>query len=103
MTITVADVSEALTEVEDPELGLDLVELGLIYDIAVEGSAVKIIYSLTSLGCPAGQYLEDEIRRVTAALPGVTKVSTELTWSPPWSPERMSDDAKFALGILGAV
>lgn len=103
MAPTVADVSTALTEVEDPELGLDLVELGLIYDIIVNGDAVTVVYSLTSLGCPAGQYLEDEIRRVVQELPGVRQVVTELTWSPPWSPERMSDDAKFALGILGAV
>jgi metal-sulfur cluster biosynthetic enzyme len=97
---SIADVSVALQQVEDPELGMDLVELGLIYDIAVDGPAVKVVYSLTSIGCPVGQWLEDEIVRVVSELDGVDGVAAELTFDPPWTPERMSDDAKFILGIL---
>jgi metal-sulfur cluster biosynthetic enzyme len=96
---SIADVSLALQQVEDPELGIDLVELGLIYDISVAGDQVKIVYSLTSLGCPAGQWIEDEIRRVVLEMDGVAGVDAELSFAPPWTPELMSDDAKFILGV----
>lgn len=93
------EVVEALREVEDPELGMDIVELGLLYDVEVDDSAVKIHYSLTSLGCPAGPMIEEGIYQAAASVPGVESVKTELTWDPPWTPERMSDDAKFILGF----
>jgi metal-sulfur cluster biosynthetic enzyme len=93
------DVVEALRQVEDPELGMDIVELGLFYDAAVDEGSVKITYSLTSIGCPVGPMIAEDIQRVVAELPGVEEVGTELTWDPPWSPERMSDDAKFILGF----
>jgi metal-sulfur cluster biosynthetic enzyme len=93
------DVIDALRVVEDPELGMDIVELGLLYDAEVEGSSVKVTYSLTSLGCPVGPMIEQQIYETVAALPGVEQVDTELTWDPPWSPERMSEDAKFILGF----
>jgi metal-sulfur cluster biosynthetic enzyme len=93
------DVIEALREVEDPELGMDIVDLGLLYDVEVEGPKVKVIHSLTSIGCPAGPMIQEDIHRVTSELPGVEDVEIELTWDPPWTPERMSDDAKFILGF----
>jgi metal-sulfur cluster biosynthetic enzyme len=93
------DVIEALREVEDPELGMDIVDLGLLYDVEVEGPKVKVIHSLTSIGCPAGPMIQEDIHRVTSELPGVEDVEVELTWDPPWTPERMSDDAKFILGF----
>ena len=93
------DVIDALRIVEDPELGMDIVELGLLYDAEVEGSNVKVTYSLTSLGCPVGPMIEQQIHDTVAALPGVEQVDTELTWDPPWSPERMSEDAKFIWGF----
>jgi metal-sulfur cluster biosynthetic enzyme len=93
------DVIEALREVEDPELGMDIVELGLLYDVEVDDAAVKIQYSLTSIGCPAGPMIEEGIYQAAARVPGVESVQTELTWSPPWTPDRMSDDAKFILGF----
>jgi metal-sulfur cluster biosynthetic enzyme len=93
------DVIEALRVVEDPELGMDIVELGLLYDAEVEGSSVKVTYSLTSMGCPVGPFIEQQIQEVVAALPGVEDVATQLTWDPPWTPERMSEDAKFILGF----
>ncbi len=93
------EVIEAMHQVEDPELGMDIVELGLLYDVEVEGPKVKVIYSLTSLGCPAGPMIEEDIRSTAANVEGVEDVETELSWDPPWTPERMSDDAKFILGF----
>jgi metal-sulfur cluster biosynthetic enzyme len=93
------DVVEALRQVEDPELGMDIVDLGLMYDVEVEGPKVKVIYTLTSMGCPVGPMIDEQINEVTRQVPGVEEVETELTWEPPWSPEKMSDDAKFILGF----
>ncbi len=78
---------------------MDIVELGLLYDVEVEGPKVHVTYSLTSMGCPVGPMLEEQIHETVAGLPGVEEVDAELTWSPPWTPERMSDDAKFILGF----
>jgi len=91
-------VEEALTNVIDPELGLDFVELGLIYSIEVEDGHVAVAYTLTSPGCPIGPQVEEQIGEFAGALEGVTSVEATLTFSPPWTPERMSEDAKFALG-----
>ena len=93
------DVIEALRSVEDPELGMDIVELGLLYDAEVQGPRVKVLYSLTSIGCPAGPLIQQNIEEVVRSLPGVEDVETELTWDPPWTTEKMSDDAKFILGF----
>ena len=92
------EVVEALRRVEDPELGMDIVELGLVYDVEVESDKVRVIHSLTSMGCPAGPMIQEDIHRTVADL-GVEDVEVELTWDPPWTPERMSDDAKFILGF----
>ena len=93
------EVFEALRQVEDPELGMDIVELGLLYDVEVLGPRVKVTHSLTSMGCPAGPMIQEDINRVAREIPGVEDVDVEHTWDPPWTPERMSDDAKFILGI----
>ncbi len=96
---TKEDVVDALRQVEDPELGMDIVELGLLYDVEVEGPRVKVSYSLTSMGCPAGPMIEEDIQNVASGVEGVQEVETDLVWDPPWTPERMSDDAKFILGF----
>ena len=93
------DVVEALHGVEDPELGMDIVELGLFYDAEIDGPKVKVIHSLTSMGCPAGPMIQESIHDAVAALPGVDAVEVELTFDPPWTPDLMSDDAKFILGF----
>jgi metal-sulfur cluster biosynthetic enzyme len=93
------EVVEALRQVEDPELGMDIVELGLFYDADIAGEDVKVTYSLTSMGCPAGAMIQEDIERVVSEIPGVGSVSSELTFEPPWTPDRMSDDAKFILGF----
>ena len=93
------EVIEALRQVEDPELGMDIVDLGLLYDVEVEGPRVKVTHSLTSMGCPVGPLIQEDIDRVARELPGVEDVDVELTWDPPWTPDKMSDDAKFILGF----
>lgn len=102
--LTSDDVYEALEQVIDPELGLDFVELGLIYDVSVEPidggphTEVYVTYSLTSPGCPIGPQIADQIKEFTIELDTVQKVFPKLVFSPPWTPELMSEDAKFALG-----
>ena len=96
---TKEQVIDALRVVEDPELGMDIVELGLLYDVEVEDSKVKATYSLTSIGCPVGPMIEQQIKETIEGMEGVAEAETELTWDPPWSPERMSEDAKFILGF----
>jgi metal-sulfur cluster biosynthetic enzyme len=96
---SVEDVTEALRDVIDPELGLDFVELGLIYDIAVEGGSVNVTFTLTSPGCPIGPQVSEQIEEFVGELGGVEEVTSTMVFSPPWTPERMSEDAKFALGF----
>ena len=96
---TKEQVIDALRVVEDPELGMDIVDLGLLYDVEVDGPKVRVEYSLTSIGCPVGPMIEEQIRDTVAEMDGVEEVEAELTWDPPWSPEKMSDDAKFILGF----
>ena len=93
------EVVDTLHQVEDPELGMDIVDLGLLYDVEVEGPKVKVIYTLTSMGCPAGAMIQEDIDRVVRELEGVEDVESELTFEPPWTPDRMSEDAKFILGF----
>ena len=93
------EVFEALRVVEDPELGMDIVDLGLVYDAEVEGARVKVVHSLTSMGCPVGPMIQADIRTAVEHMDGVEDVEIELTWDPPWTPDRMSDDAKFILGF----
>jgi metal-sulfur cluster biosynthetic enzyme len=93
------EVFEALKVVEDPELGMDIVDLGLVYDAEVEGARVKVVHSLTSMGCPVGPMIQADIRTAVEHMDGVEDVEIELTWDPPWTPDRMSDDAKFILGF----
>ena len=93
------EIVNALHTVEDPELGMDIVELGLFYDVEIDGPKVKVIHTLTSMGCPAGPMIQEDIHNATAAVEGVYEVEVELTFDPPWTPDKMSDDAKFILGI----
>jgi metal-sulfur cluster biosynthetic enzyme len=97
-TVTVDDVMDALSNVIDPELGLDFVELGLIYGVEVEGGDVHVTFTLTTPGCPIGPAVTEQIEEFVGELEGVESVESEMVFTPPWSPERMSEDAKFALG-----
>jgi metal-sulfur cluster biosynthetic enzyme len=95
---SVDEVQEALTNVIDPELGLDFVELGLVYEIEVDGGEVNITFTLTSPGCPIGPQVTDQMKEFVGELDDVTNVNAHMTFNPPWSPDLMSEDAKFALG-----
>ena len=92
------DVWEALENVIDPELGLDFVSLGLVYDVELEDKDVHITFTLTSPGCPIGPQVTEQMKEFVSEVEGVEKVFPKMVFSPPWSPERMSEDAKFALG-----
>jgi len=92
-------VEEALTNVIDPELGLDFVELGLIYDVKVDEGDVHVTFTLTTPACPIGPQITEQIEEFVSEVDGVSNVSSEMTFQPPWSPEKMSEDAKFALGM----
>jgi metal-sulfur cluster biosynthetic enzyme len=100
MPVTEKEVRAALRTVKDPELNLDLVVLGLVYDIDVaEDGAVKVTISLTSPGCPvAGQIIEDA-RTAVLGIEGVDRAEVELTFDPPWTPERISPLIRSSLGI----
>ena len=94
-------VLESLKAVIDPELGLNIVDLGLVYDVRVSPQGdVDIEYTLTTMGCPIGPLIEDQMRAVLANVDGVGEVRPEMVLRPPWSPEMMSDEAKAALGIF---
>jgi metal-sulfur cluster biosynthetic enzyme len=98
--VTVDDVNEALRDVIDPELGLDFVELGLIYEVEVDDDGtVRVTYTLTSPGCPIGPQVSEQIQEFVGELDGVRDVQPTMTFSPAWTPELMSEDAKFALGF----
>lgn len=94
-------VRDALKQVYDPELGLNIVDLGLVYEIEVAGNGdVDIRYTLTTMGCPIGPMIEDQMRAFLAPVEGVGEVRPDLVFRPPWSPEMMSEEAKAALGIF---
>jgi metal-sulfur cluster biosynthetic enzyme len=95
---TVDDVQDALSNVIDPELGLDFVELGLIYDVEIEEGEVFVTFTLTSPGCPIGPQVGEQIEEFVGELDGVSRVYPKMIFSPPWTPEMMSEEAKFALG-----
>ena len=91
-------MNDALGNVIDPELGLDFVELGLIYEVEVDGGDVNVTFTLTSPGCPIGPQVTEQIKEFVGELDGVEDVHPTMTFSPPWTPDLMSEDAKFALG-----
>lgn len=99
MAVTEKDVRNALKGVKDPELGLDLVVLGLVYDIEVTGNDAKAVISLTSPLCPvAGQIVEDA-RQAILGVEGIGNAEVELTFTPPWTPERISPLIRSSLGL----
>ena len=97
-TLTQDAVYEALEEVIDPELGLDFVSLGLVYDVEIQGSEVYVTFTLTYPGCPIGPQVAEQVKEFVGDLEGVESVYPKMVFDPPWSPDMMSEDAKFALG-----
>ena len=97
--VTEEAVREALNLIEDPELMMGIVDLGLVYEVRIDGSAVKVVFTLTSMGCPVGPWIAEQVDITTRGIAGVESVETELVFSPAWSPDLMTEDAKFALGF----
>ncbi len=93
------DIRKALRRVKDPELNLDVVVLGLVYDIAVEGAHAHVVMSLTTPFCPAAPQIVDEAKAAIEAVPGIESAEVEITFDPPWSPERIDPIVRSALGI----
>jgi metal-sulfur cluster biosynthetic enzyme len=93
-----ADLHERLRMVIDPELGINIVDLGLVYGVEVVGGVARVRMTTTTPACPIGSYLADQIRWALLGLDGVLDVEVELTHDPRWFPERMSDEAKVQLG-----
>ncbi len=93
------EVYEALEEVIDPELGLDFVSLGLVYDVEVTDGEVFVTFSLTTPACPIGPQVSEQMKEFVGDLDGVKDVHPKMIFDPPWSPEMMTEDAKFALGF----
>jgi metal-sulfur cluster biosynthetic enzyme len=92
------DVTEALANVIDPELGLDFVELGLVYDVNIDGGTVNITFTLTTPACPIGPQVSEQMKEFVGEIEGVEEVVPSMVFTPPWTPDKMSEDAKFALG-----
>ena len=99
MTVTEKDVRTALKGVKDPELGLDLVVLGLIYEIKVEGDCVEAVMSLTSPMCPVAGQIVEEVQAAIEGIDGVASAEVELTFDPPWTPDRISPLIRASLGL----
>jgi metal-sulfur cluster biosynthetic enzyme len=94
-------VETALKTVNDPELGIDIWNLGLVYDIDIDDdNNVKIEYTLTTMGCPIGPMIEDEVKAVTNDIEGLGTLTMEMVMYPPWTPEKMSPLARSALGFV---
>jgi metal-sulfur cluster biosynthetic enzyme len=93
-------VREALKNVHDPELGINIVDLGLVYGVDISDGAVHVTYTLTTMGCPIGPLIEAEIRQFVEGIEGVDGVEAEMVLRPPWSPEMMTEEARAALGFF---
>src|SRR5215204_514375 len=92
------EVTEALSNVIDPELGLDFVELGLVYGVEIDGGTVTVTFTLTTPACPIGPQVSEQMQEFVGEIEGVEEVVTNMVFTPPWTPDKMSEDAKFALG-----
>ena len=100
VAFTKDNVIEGLKNVYDPEIGINIVDLGLVYDADIaDNGDVLVTMTLTSLGCPLGPVIMQEVNNALKDLPGIGETDVKLVWTPPWSPENMSEDAKDELGI----
>jgi metal-sulfur cluster biosynthetic enzyme len=99
MVVNEKAIKDALKTVKDPELNLDLMTLGLVYDIQIDGHEVKAIISLTSPMCPVAEQIVDEAKLAIAKVDGVEKAEVQLTFDPPWTPERISPLIRSSLGL----
>lgn len=93
-------VLEVLKNVHDPELGVNIVDLGLVYGVEIEDKTVHVTYTLTTMGCPIGPLIEAEMKQFLSGVEGIDEVNAEMVLRPPWTPEMMSEEAKAALGYF---
>ena len=99
--ITKETLINQLRNVPDPELGISIVDLGLVYDAKIDNKGnVEVLMTLTTMGCPLFDSIADPVRSELKKLKGVKDVNVELTFEPPWSPEKMSEEAKIKLGFF---
>ncbi len=98
-SIDVAEVYAALRECYDPEIPVNIVDLGLIYNLEIKGSSVDVTMTLTAIGCPVAGEVMAEVEGRVRDVPGVENCVVTLTFDPPWTPDRMTEDAKWELGI----
>lgn len=99
MPVSEEQVWEVLRNCYDPEIPINIVDLGLIYEVKVEGDKVHVKMTLTAPGCPAHAFISENVRQQLMRLPGVSDASIEVVWDPPWHPSRMSEEAKRRLGM----
>jgi metal-sulfur cluster biosynthetic enzyme len=96
-----ATILETMRQVVDPEIDCNIVDLGLIYSVAIEGSRVKVQMSLTTQGCPMHESIAQGVRAALLNLEGVTDAEVEVVWDPPWHPSMMSDFGRARVGLAG--
>jgi metal-sulfur cluster biosynthetic enzyme len=97
--VTREQVFEVLQSCYDPEIPINLVDMGLIYDVRIDDDRVTVVMTLTARGCPAHSFISEDVRAHLAEIPGVKSVHVQVVWDPPWDPSRMSDTAKKRLGL----
>ena len=97
--VTEEEVREALKDVIDPELGYNIVDIGLIYGVTIEEDHVDIVMTMTTPGCPATNYIQEGTHQRLLAMDGVSDATVNVVWQPPWEPAMMSDDAKEYFGF----
>lgn len=97
------EIREAMKQVDDPELGINVVDLGLLYDIGVDEATGKVDLqmTLTSMGCPLTEQIIADVRKYVEPLDGVTSVDVNWVWDPPWGPDKMTDDGKLMMKVMG--
>ena len=97
------DVLEALRDVVDPELGINVVDLGLLYEVRTDESTgkVELDMTLTSMGCPLTDQIIADVRKYVEPMDGVTSVDVNWVWDPPWGPDKMTDDGKLMMKVMG--
>ena len=92
-------ILEALSQVYDPEIPIDIVNLGLVYKVTIDNDIVNLEMTMTSPGCPSAREIIMEAQTIVSELDGVKETNIEIVWDPPWSPEKMSEEAKLSMGI----
>ena len=92
------EVTDVLKHCYDPEIPINIVDLGLVYNISIKGDKVRVEMTLTSPGCPASSMISEDVEKSLSKLDGINEVEVEVIWDPPWSPEKMSETAKKMLG-----